>query len=381
MDLKQFTLAMFCVGWMGVQAQAPCTLPVSNAFLLQRIQQISAMPDQARRLNMMRNFTTNQCVTSAQLKQLLVLLIDDQDKYNVSIAVWPRVTDQANFYDVYDGFGSLSMVMRLHDFVQEQRKGSIVVSPTPPLTTPPPPVLPPPAPPAPVLSFPNLPYPNVVDYLGHTMCMEPMTQMAFDETAQAIFKLSGDANRMSALRNQVVGKCASVGQIMRLATLVQSETQRLDFVRSMYNTTFDVDQFDQCQYLFSLNNVRQEFTRFLNGQPGGVNSPNPPPAPPAAPVCSVSTQEFADITASLKKVSFDSSRLIQARSIVQAKKCFTVNQITDLCRLFSFDNSRLDLAKFAYEFCTNPSDYFKVNEVFTFDASKTDLTRFINSKR
>ncbi len=377
MDFKHVTLVAICASWMGVQAQSPCTLPVSNAVFQQRVQQISAMPDQSRRLNMVRNFTTNQCVSSAQVKQLLVLLADDQDKYSVAVAVWPRVTDQANFYDVYDGFGSLSMVMRLHDYVQDQRHGTVVITPTP--TQPTTPVLPPP--PAPALSFPNLPYPNVADYLGRTMCMEPMTQFVFEETAQAVFSLSGDANRMSALRGRVVGKCASVGQIMRLATLIQSESQRLDFVRSMYNTTFDVEQFEQCQYLFTLNNVRQEFTRFLNGQPGGVNTPNPPPVPPAAPVCSVSVQDFNDILASLKKVSFDASRLTQAKSILQAKKCFTVNQIMELCRLFSFDSSRLDLAKFAYDFCTNPTDYFKVNDVFSFDSSKTDLTRFVNSKR
>src|SRR5690606_13566048 len=99
------------------------------------------------------------------------------------------------------------------------------------------------------------PYPSPVEYLGRTMCMEPMSHQQFESFATAIYKLSGDANRMHGLRSNVVGKCASVGQVMRFATLLQSESLRLEFLKAMYPSIYDIDQYNHAEYLFTLNNL------------------------------------------------------------------------------------------------------------------------------
>jgi hypothetical protein len=55
----------------------------------------------------------------------------------------------------------------------------------------------------------------------------------------------------------------------------------------------------------------------------------------------------------------------------------TSAQITDIMRLFSFESSRLEIAKFAYNYVVDPQRYFMVNNAFSFSSSVDDLNRFI----
>ena len=81
----------------------------------------------------------------------------------------------------------------------------------------------------------------------------------------------------------------------------------------------------------------------------------------------------------IKNQSFDDTRLKVAKQIAQSN-CFTASQIAAICKTFSFDESKLDFAKFAYDACTEPSNYFKLNEVFQFSSNVDALTEYIASK-
>jgi hypothetical protein len=74
--------------------------------------------------------------------------------------------------------------------------------------------------------------------------------------------------------------------------------------------------------------------------------------------------------------SFDSSRLELAKQIVSTNP-MSVNQITGICKLFSFESNKLDFAKFAYRHCTDRNRYFMVNEVFNFESSKRELRDYM----
>ena len=74
--------------------------------------------------------------------------------------------------------------------------------------------------------------------------------------------------------------------------------------------------------------------------------------------------------------SFDSSRLKLAKQIIMSNP-MSVNQIMDICKLFSFESNKLDFAKFAYRHCTDKNRYFMLNEVFSFESSKRELHDYI----
>jgi len=54
--------------------------------------------------------------------------------------------------------------------------------------------------------------------------------------------------------------------------------------------------------------------------------------------------------------------------------------VMKICNLFSFEESKLTFAKHAYSRTTDKKNYFKVNDVFSFDSSKEELNNFISNE-
>ena len=89
--------------------------------------------------------------------------------------------------------------------------------------------------------------------------------------------------------------------------------------------------------------------------------------------------DFASAVNTIKKESFDDTKLSTAKQIAGGN-CLSAGQIAEICKTFSFEDKKLDFAKFAYTHCTEPNNYFKINNVFTFSSSVDDLNKYIQSK-
>lgn len=89
---------------------------------------------------------------------------------------------------------------------------------------------------------------------------------------------------------------------------------------------------------------------------------------------------FSDFNSAKKTIadaSFEESKLSTAKNVASAN-CLTSAQVSEVCNLFSFEESRLAFAKYAYGYTTDPKNYFKVNTVFSFDSSKEELNKFVS---
>lgn len=64
-----------------------------------------------------------------------------------------------------------------------------------------------------------------------------------------------------------------------------------------------------------------------------------------------------------------------AKNIAKAN-CLSCEQVISICRQFSFEESKLNFAKYAFRHTTDPKNYFKVNDVFSFESSKEELKVF-----
>jgi len=87
-----------------------------------------------------------------------------------------------------------------------------------------------------------------------------------------------------------------------------------------------------------------------------------------------STFDAAEIT--ISKASFDNSKLTIAKQIASSN-CLLASQIRDIMRIFAFESTRLEFAKFAYAFCYDKGNYFLVNNAFTFSSSIDELNKLI----
>ncbi len=59
----------------------------------------------------------------------------------------------------------------------------------------------------------------------------------------------------------------------------------------------------------------------------------------------------------------------------------SAQQVRELAQLIQFEQTRLELAKFAYRYTTDRGNYFVVNDVFNSGNSKSELTRYISTYR
>jgi hypothetical protein len=87
--------------------------------------------------------------------------------------------------------------------------------------------------------------------------------------------------------------------------------------------------------------------------------------------------DFSSAKATIQKATFEDTKLSTAKTIL-SNNCMSTEQVMQICRLFTFEESKLDFAKYAYDHCPDRGNYFKVANVFEFDASRTELNEYIS---
>ncbi|HWB63039.1 MAG TPA: DUF4476 domain-containing protein [Chitinophagales bacterium] len=113
-------------------------------------------------------------------------------------------------------------------------------------------------------------------------------------------------------------------------------------------------------------------------------TPPPPPAPAPVPVgCKgqfpMAPGDFSSAVSTIKNQGFDETKLSTAKQIAGGN-CLSAGQIAEICKLFGFEETKLTFAKFAYDHCTEPQNYFKINNVFGFSSSVDELNSYIQGK-
>lgn len=90
----------------------------------------------------------------------------------------------------------------------------------------------------------------------------------------------------------------------------------------------------------------------------------------------MSVSDYNDAQNSIKETSFEDTKLSTAKQIADVN-CLDVAQIKGIMKLFSFEDSKLEFAKYCYATCYDKKNYFKLNDAFTFDSSKKEMNEYI----
>jgi len=91
-------------------------------------------------------------------------------------------------------------------------------------------------------------------------------------------------------------------------------------------------------------------------------------------------ESFDRFKQSLKKESFDDTRLRVAKQFVNTNY-FTAAQVKDLAGLFGFEEGKLEIAKYAYDYTVDKGNYFIVADAFSFGSSKESLMSYIQTRK
>jgi len=94
----------------------------------------------------------------------------------------------------------------------------------------------------------------------------------------------------------------------------------------------------------------------------------------------MTSRELNDVKDQIRKEWFEANRMISIKVIID-KNNFTAQQVKELMLLFTFENNRLEVAKYAYRKTVDKQNYYQLNDAFTFNSSKDDLARFIRESK
>jgi hypothetical protein len=107
----------------------------------------------------------------------------------------------------------------------------------------------------------------------------------------------------------------------------------------------------------------------LDGYTGPYGCPRP-----------MSPSDFEQAKESIRSKSFEDSKLTLARQIISSN-CMLSAQVKEIMLLFSFEDTRLEFAKYAYTYTLDLRNYYKLNDAFTFESSISELDSFIRNTR
>jgi hypothetical protein len=89
---------------------------------------------------------------------------------------------------------------------------------------------------------------------------------------------------------------------------------------------------------------------------------------------------FNAALATIKSQNFEDTQLKTAKQVITAN-CLNVDQIIQIANTFNFEDNKLEFAKYAYDFCIEPRNYFKLNGIFSFSSNVDALSDYVQSRQ
>ncbi|MDD4748157.1 MAG: DUF4476 domain-containing protein [Salinivirgaceae bacterium] len=93
----------------------------------------------------------------------------------------------------------------------------------------------------------------------------------------------------------------------------------------------------------------------------------------------MNSADFSSAKNSIASKSFEDSKITTAKQIIKAN-CLKADQMMQIMKVMGFEASRLEIAKFAYQYCYDKNNYFKVNDAFEFEFSIDELNEYIEAQ-
>lgn len=92
-----------------------------------------------------------------------------------------------------------------------------------------------------------------------------------------------------------------------------------------------------------------------------------------------SAKRIEDMAKTIKDKTFNDDKVRVTKQIIRTN-CITLDQLIVLLKNFDWDDGKLEIAKFAYDYVYDIENYYKIYGLFTFSSSGEELEEYINSK-
>lgn len=91
-------------------------------------------------------------------------------------------------------------------------------------------------------------------------------------------------------------------------------------------------------------------------------------------------QEFGNMKERIKQNTLENGKLETAKAMTN-ENVLTSIQVAEITRLFTFDNNRLEYAKFAFDYTYDRENYLVVSDALAFQKNREALQRYVQQKK
>lgn len=233
----------------------------------------------------------------------------------------------------------------------------------------------------------------VPGYSGPVGCPTPMDAGSFYAAKGSIDSKTFEDTKIQVAKQVVGANCVTASQVKDLLGLFTYESSKLDMAKYCYSKTYDIGNYYLVNDAFTYSSSVDELNTFIQrnpvkplynaGQPvttprnqAIVSPQQPAPSPMGKCGYATSDTDFEGMKTSIKGQSFDDSKLKVAKQIA-ASACLRATQIKEIVTLFSFENRKVEFAKFAYAYCYDPQNYHLIYDAFSIKSSTDEVSKHV----
>jgi len=321
--------------------------PMSSTSFNTLLQSIKRQNRQTTRYNLVTNAfsATNNYFTSSQTELLITQVNSQANRVNLLKKAYLKVTDAANFSDLYSLLNSQAGINEVSAYVNNY----------------------------------NYNY-GTASSSSHNAYVNPMSDASFSTIYQAAQNQWQATLRMNYLVDAFANPSNyfTSSQARQLIQLVTAESDRLLLAKTAYRGITDVTNFSQVSNLLSTTASRNDLAAYVNAyatnNTGTVTYPTNPTRTP------MSDASFTAIYRDVEAEWAPGAELNALRQVFANNTYFfTTAQARQLIALVSIEANRLELAKSSYRSITDPANFSQLYDLLTSQASRNELTNYVNT--
>ena len=283
--------------------------------------------------------STSVFLTSAQARQLILLIPDESNRLHLAKAAYRGITDPDNFKIMYDIFNSTASRAELAAYLRS-----------------------------------NYGVTTTDTYTYKT----PMTDSEYSKLYRQVQNTWGLGAKMNSLTAIFASTTNyfTTAQAEDLIRLVSSESNRLELAKAAFDNITDPASFSNLYDVLSSQSSRDELAAWVNAN-GYYNSTAGTNYSYKTPM---GDTEYNSLYRQVQNTwGFGAKMNSLSQIFANNAYYFTTAQAKELVKLVSSESNRLALAKASYDNITDPSNFSSMYDVLESQSSRDELEAFVNS--
>ncbi len=200
---------------------------------------------------------------------------------------------------------------------------------------------------------------------------------------------SMDGDKLKLVKSVLTDRTYYTEQLRTMLGWFSFESTKLEFAKWAYDNAIDKENYWKLEDVFSFSSSKSELTEYVDARKTTtpvrdnrdrvrINDRNRDYEYNNVNPRAISDQDVLDLGSRVKDRITDSDKLQLVQSVLKGKEYYT-DQLRTMMGWFSFEGTKLDFAKWAYNQTLDSENYWKLEDVFSFTSSKDELNNYVQS--